>query len=360
MNACGKNIRIEIFGESHGDGQGVIIDGLKPGIRLDMDYIMAYMSRRRSDGVLSTARAEEDIPEILSGVYNGCTTGAPLAVFIRNTSQKSSDYQLNIPRPSHADYPAFVKYKGYADLRGGGHFSGRMTAPLVFAGALIAGILENMGIVIGAHLLDSGGITDTPFDSVNVDAVLLKELKNEKVAVINKDLTRSIINKIKEMKEKGDSMGGIIECAVTGLKAGIGSPFFMSLESVLSSLLFSVPAVKGVEFGLGFAFAQIKGSKANDSYYYEGEIVRTMTNNNGGILGGITSGMPVVFRCALKPTPSIYLEQDTVDLKEKKDVKLTISGRHDPFIALRALPVIEGMAAIGIYDLILDSDIYES
>lgn len=358
MNSYGKNIRLEIFGESHNEGVGIIIDGLPSGIKVDWDYIDAYMSRRKSDGVLGTKRVEDDIPEVLSGIYKGYTSGSPLTVFIRNKNKHSESYNADevIPRPSHADYTAHVKYKGYADMRGGGHFSGRLTAPLVFAGALIASILKEKGISIAAHILKLNNIRDDEFDKVNVTREELERIKDNKFPVINSKTSELMIKEIESVRDKGDSLGAIIECAIVGVNAGVGSPFFLSCESAISSLLFSIPSIKGVEFGEGFNFANFKGSECNDMYYYDNACeVKTYSNNNGGILGGITNGMPLIFKCIVKPTPSIFLEQNTINLTRGENIKHTIQGRHDPCIALRAVPVIEAAAAIAIYDLMLDN-----
>ena len=332
MNVYGKNIRVEIFGESHGPSVGITIDGLPAGVKLDSAYIESYMARRRSDGVLGTARVETDAPEILSGVLNGVTTGAPLTCLIHNRAKNSCDYpeELTMPRPSHADYPAYVKFNGYNDVRGGGHFSGRLTAPLVFAGALIAQILESKNITIGAHIEQIGNVSEKAFNPVSITAEELKALKGKKIPVLYNASAEDMTKEIESASHDGDSVGGIIECAVIGIKAGEGSPFFGSVESRLSSIIFSVPGVKGIEFGAGFELSKMRGSEANDPYEYsEGDII-TRSNNNGGILGGLTSGMPLLFRAVIKPTPSIFIEQDTINLKTGKEEKMTIQGRHEP------------------------------
>lgn len=351
----GNNIKVSIFGESHGNAIGITIDGLPSGIKLDLSEIENEM-RRRAPGKskLSTARNESDIPEILSGYFNERTTGTPLCGIIRNSDTRSKDYGKlkDLMRPGHADYTGNIKYSGYNDYRGGGHFSGRITAPLVFAGAICKQILMQKGIEIGAHIKSIKNIKDDSFDYSNISKETLKELRKEELPLLDKSKEESMRNTILEAKGNTDSVGGVIECAITGINPGVGNPFFDSVESILSHLLFSVPAVKGVEFGLGFGITELYGSEANDSFYYEGDTVKTKTNNNGGILGGITSGMPIVFRVAIKPTASISKEQDTINISTKENEKLVITGRHDPCIVQRAIPVIEAVAAIGILDLV--------
>lgn len=351
----GNNIKLSIFGESHGNAIGINIDNLPPGFPLDMEEIMREM-RRRAPGKnnLSTARKESDVPEILSGYFEGKTTGTPLCAIIRNSDNKSKDYSKikDVMRPGHGDYPGFVKYKGFNDYRGGGHFSGRITAPLVFAGAICKQILRSKGIEIVAHIKSVGTVEDESFLDINLNNNILEKLKNEEIPVINGNLKENIKDEILTARQEGDSIGGSIECAVLGIDAGFGSPFFDSVESTLAHLIFSVPAVKGIEFGKGFDLCKMKGSQANDEYYLEGEKIRTRSNNNGGILGGITSGMPIVFNVAIKPTPSIYKEQNTINVDKMEETVLKIEGRHDPCIVQRAVPVIEAVAAIGILDII--------
>lgn len=351
----GNNIKVSIFGESHGNAIGITIDGLPSGIKLDLSEIEKEM-RRRAPGKsrLSTTRNESDIPEILSGYFNDRTTGTPLCGIIRNSDTRSKDYGKlkDLMRPGHADYTGNIKYGGYNDYRGGGHFSGRITAPLVFAGAICKQILMQKGIEIGAHIKSIKNIKDDSFDYSNISKESLEELRKQELPLLNRAKEESMRNTILEAKGNTDSVGGIIECAVIGINPGVGNPFFDSVESTLSHLLFSVPAVKGVEFGLGFGITELFGSEANDSFYYEGDTVKTKTNNNGGILGGITSGMPIVFRAAIKPTASISKEQDTINISTKQNEKLIITGRHDPCIVQRAIPVIEAVAAIGILDLV--------
>lgn len=351
----GEQIRISIFGESHGEAIGVTLDGLPAGEKINLDAVAVQMSRRApGKDSASTPRKESDLPQILSGFLNGRTTGAPLCAMIQNTNTRSGDYaNLSVlPRPGHADYTGFVRYGGYNDIRGGGHFSGRLTAPLVFAGAVCRQILLRRGIHIGAHVSAIAGVQDTPFDAVAVSGEQLDALACVYFPLIDHSKEPEMRDKIEAARMSLDSVGGIVECAVTGMPAGIGSPMFGGVEKVLSSILFGVPAVKGVEFGAGFAAAELRGSENNDPFYYEGDTVKTATNNCGGILGGITNGMPIVFRAAVKPTPSIAREQNTVDLTAKTNAKLSVHGRHDPCIVPRAVPVIEAAAAIALLDML--------
>ena len=324
----GKKLKISIFGQSHSEAIGVNIDGLPAGITLDMDELLSFL-RRRAPGQseLSTKRVEDDIPEILCGLVNGITCGAPLTAIIRNTDIRSADYSeiRDIPRPSHADYAAFIKYGGFHDTAGGGHFSGRLTAPLCIAGGICLQILRGHGVNISAHILRIGGAEG--------EAMRLKIL---------------------EAKEKGDSVGGVIECTISGLPAGLGEPMFDGIENRIAAIVFGIPAVKGIEFGSGFAGSELLGSENNDAFYMEGNEVKTRTNNSGGILGGITNGMPIVFRVAFKPTPSIGLEQESVSLSRKENAVLKVKGRHDPCIVPRAVPCVEAAAAIALFDAYLD------
>ncbi|WP_160673359.1 chorismate synthase [Clostridium sp. C8-1-8] len=350
----GSNIKLSIFGESHGGAIGINISGLPVGKAIDEEEIYKEMQRRapgRSN--LATARKEEDRVEILSGVFNGKTTGAPLCGIIRNNDTRSKDYSKlkDVMRPSHSDYPASVKYKGFNDYRGGGHFSGRITAPLVFAGAIAKSILKEKGINIGAHIKSIADIEDEEFNPIYIDSTVLDTLKEKDLPLIDDDKKALMEHRILSAKMEGDSVGGVIQCAITGVEVGVGDPFFDSLESTIAHLAFSVPAVKGIEFGKGFELSKLKGSEANDSYYYEGEKIATKTNNNGGILGGLTNGMPVLFNVAIKPTASIIKYQDTVDIDKKEDTKLQIEGRHDPCIVTRAVVVIEAIAALALLDL---------
>ena len=351
----GNNIKLSIFGESHGNAIGITIDGLPSGFNIDLDKINFEMERRAPGrNNLSTARKEGDKVEILSGIFNEKTTGTPLCGIIKNSDKRSKDYSKlkNLMRPGHADYTGFVKYSGFNDYRGGGHFSGRITAPIVFAGSICKQILEEKGIKIVSHIKSIYNIEDDSFDYTNISDELINSLPKEELPLINKSLEEKIREKILNAKRSGDSVGGVIECAIINVNPGIGDPFFDSVESVLAHLLFSVPAVKGVEFGEGFNITKLMGSKANDEFYYEENKVKTKTNNNGGILGGITNGMPIVFKVAIKPTASILKPQHTINIQEKIEEELNIEGRHDPCIVQRALPVIESVAAIGILELL--------
>ena len=317
-------MKYTIFGESHGPEIGVVLTGVPAGIALDWDFILSEMARRApGQSALSTARKEADTPEVVSGVFEGKTTGAPLCAIIQNTDTRSRDYEelRRKPRPSHADYAAFVASGGFRDYRGGGHFSGRLTAPLVFAGAVAKQVLKPRGITVSARISMLGGVKD-PSESQIEDIVL-------------------------SAKQAGDSVGGTIACAVEGMPAGLGAPDFgCNVEGIFSQYLFAVPAVKGVAFGAGFALASMRGSEANDAFYMDGDTVKTRTNNAGGVNGGITNGMPITFEAVLRPTTSIYKEQDTVDLDTMKDAKIIIHGRHDPCIVTRAVVVIEAAAAL--------------
>lgn len=356
MSVWGNNIKISIFGESHGIALGINISGLPSGILLDMEAIEKEMERRAPGrSKIATARKEGDKVEIVSGVFEGRTTGAPLCGIIRNGDTRSQDYSKlkSLMRPGHSDYPAMIRYNGFNDVRGGGHFSGRITAPLVFAGSIARQILKEKGITIGAHIKSINSIEDDSFNPLAIDEALLTSLKEGDIATINKAKGEEMRELILATKKQADSLGGVVECAVTGIPAGIGNPFFDSVESTLAHLMFSVPAVKGIEFGAGFGITKMKGSEANDSYYYDGDVIKTKTNNNGGILGGITNGMPIIFRAAVKPTSSIGLYQDTVDVVNKVDDKLQVVGRHDPCIVTRAVVVIESVTALGILDLMV-------
>jgi len=351
----GKKVKYSIFGESHGRGIGITIDGLPPGIELDMDFINGEMQRRAPGrDEFSTKRFEGDKVEILSGYFNGYTTGTPLCGVIFNENQNSKDYDKlkDLARPGHADFTGKVKYEGFNDYRGGGHFSGRITAPLVFAGAVAKQILFDKGIVIGSHILSIGNITDSYFDGVNLKVQTLADVLRKDFPVLDDLKGKEMKNIILKAKEETDSVGGIIEVAILNIPYGLGEPFFDSIESNLSQLLFSVPAVKGVEFGMGFEITKVRGSQANDEPYIDNGKVLTKTNNNGGINGGISNGMPIVFRVAMKPTPSIAKLQNTIDMKTGENSEVSVIGRHDPCIVLRALPVIEACAAMSILDFI--------
>lgn len=351
----GNKIKYTIFGESHGEGIGIVIDGLKSGLKLDIDFIKKEMKRRApGNNNISTQRKEDDEFQILSGYFNEKTTGTPLCAFIKNKNSNSKDYELtkDLMRPSHADYTGMIKYKGFNDYRGGGSFSGRLTSAIVFAGSIAKQILKQNNIIIGSHIKSISSIDDDCFDFSTLNKDKFYDLVSSDFPVLNLNIKDNMISEILKAKNEMDSVGGIIECAILNLDAGIGDPFFNSVESIISQLLFSIPAVKGVEFGLGFEITKLKGSIANDEMYIENDKVKTYTNNNGGIVGGITNGMPVVFKAAIKPTPSIGKSQRTINIKTKENEVLKIKGRHDPCIVLRAIPVVEAVAAISVLELI--------
>ncbi len=315
------------------------------------------MARRAPGGdKAATPRKESDMPEILSGILNSYTTGAPVCAVIKNTNTRSQDYGnvLSSPRPSHADYTGYIRYNGFNDIRGGGHFSGRLTAPMVFAGAICRQILERRGIKIAAHISSVGNICDRRFNPVDIPDELMDRLSCARFGLIDPTAEKPMRELIEDCRTESDSIGGTIECAVTGVPAGAGSPMFDGIENVISSIVFGIPAVKGIEFGSGFEGSTLRGSQNNDAFFYDGDTVKTKTNRHGGILGGISSGMPIIFRTAIKPTASIARTQDTVDLTEKQNTKLEIKGRHDPCIVVRAVPVTEAAAAIAITDILME------
>lgn len=344
-------ISISIFGESHGKGIGVVMDNLPAGEPIDLDEIGVFMARRapKKDGT-STMRSEKDIPDILSGFYEGKTTGTPLAAVIFNTDQHSKDYGniSHIARPAHADYTGFLRYNGANDPRGGGHFSGRITAPLVFAGAVCAQILKRRGITTGAHIRSIKGISDEAFDPMNVTADQLEAVKSRSFPVLSDEAEEKMRAEILSARNNLDSVGGVIECAAVGFPAGVGSPMLDGLENVISRLVFAIPAVKGIEFGNGFGCAELFGSENNDEFALKDGKVVSLTNNHGGILGGISSGMPIIFRAAFKPTPSISRPQNSVDFKEMTEQELVIKGRHDPCVVPRAVPCVEAALNIAL------------
>lgn len=355
----GNHLKLSVFGESHGPAIGVVIDGLPAGEPIDMDAILLQMARRAPGrDRAATTRKECDFPEILSGIFENSTSGAPLCAIMRNNDTHSTDYAeiSHIPRPGHADYTGFIRYGGHNDYRGGGHFSGRLTAPMVFAGAVCRQILARRGVEIGAHLLAVGGARDDAFDPETVDADNLRELISRPFPVLGSRNEERMRTEIESARRDGDSVGGIVECAAVGLPAGIGDPVFGGVENRLAGLLFGIPAVKGIEFGDGFAAASLRGSRNNDAFRIQGGEVRTETNHAGGILGGITSGMPLVVRAAFKPTPSIALPQRSVDLHTMRDTGITVHGRHDPCVAIRAVPVVEGLTAVCLLDLLLEAN----
>lgn len=358
----GKTIQLSIFGESHGEMIGCTLHDLPAGEEIDLEAIKLQMTRRApGNDETATTRKEPDLPRIVSGFYNGKTTGTPLTAIIENQNTKSEDYtaQISIPRPSHADYTGYIKYNGANDIRGGGHFSGRLTAPIVFAGALCRQILKRFGITIGAHIYSIANVSDAPFDSINVSDTLLEELSKQSFSLIDKTKETAMREVITKAKADGDSVGGIIELAVTGLPIGIGSPIFDGVENVLAKAIFGIPAVKGLEFGSGFALSTMKGSEANDSLSYteDGKIAH-LSNHNGGIIGGITTGAPLILRVAIKPTPSISKPQPSIDITKKSNTTTVIKGRHDPCIVPRAVSVLESTVAFVLLDL-LKSESYD-
>lgn len=352
----GERIKITIFGQSHSEAMGVVIDGLPAGFELNFEKIQNFLNRRAPGrNAMSTSRKEADKFSIVSGAVNGITCGAPLCAIIENTNQHSGDYDKlkSLPRPSHSDFAAYMKHNGFNDIRGGGNFSGRLTAPLCFAGAVIMQMLEKNGVHIGAHIKRIAKIDDESFNPVTVNKLDFESVSAKELSVINDESGEKMKAAVLEAKANGDSVGGIIECAVIGLEAGFGEPIFGGIENKISSAIFGIPAVKGIEFGSGFAGCDLFGSENNDEFIIENDKIKTATNNHGGILGGITSGMPVIFRCGIKPTPSIAKEQQTVNVATGESETLVIGGRHDPCIVQRAVPCVEAAAAIALADYIL-------
>lgn len=349
----GTNIELSIFGESHGKAIGIIMGNLPAGIKLDMEDIHRQM-KRRAPGLnkMSTPRQEKDEVQIMSGVIDNVTTGAPLCAMIYNSDQHSKDYSLlkECMRPGHSDYPAYMKYKGFNDVRGGGHFSGRLTAPIVFAGTIAKQILKQQGIIIGAHIQSIKDVYDDSF-GVEITKQDIEDMLQQQYPTLCSHVFERMQETIEQARLNQDSVGGTIECAILNMPEGIGNPFFDSVESHLSPLLFSIPAVKSVSFGLGEKITELYGHEANDEYYYDGKVVKTKTNHNGGITGGITNGMPIIFKVGIKPTPSISQVQQTVNVQTKENTELKITGRHDPCIVPRAVVVVESMAALGILDM---------
>lgn len=328
-SAFGHNMKIQIFGQSHSEAIGVVIDGLPAGFPIDMDKLGEFMARRApGQNKYSTPRKEADKPEFVSGLVGNTTCGAPLAALIHNTNTRSGDYDniRDIPRPAHADFTAHVKYKGFEDVSGGGHFSGRLTAPLCIAGGIAKQILESKGILVEAKIDEIGGNSEDPYSEID------------------------------KAREDGDSVGGIISCIATGIPAGYGNPMFDGVENKIAQIVFGIPAVKGIEFGRGFDAGRIRGSENNDEFYFDGDQVKTRTNNHGGILGGITSGMPVTFRVAIKPTPSISQEQASISYSKGEDAVLEVKGRHDPCIVPRAVPCVEAACAIAVLDILMQEN----
>ena len=354
-NSFGNSMVVTLFGESHGPYTGVVLDGLAPGIRVDGVFIGKQLELRRPWGKISTSRIEADEYQIVSGLFEGFTTGTPLCILLPNKEASSGDYDVlsHTARPGHADYTAWCKYHGFQDHRGGGHFSGRLTAALVAAGAVVIPALKEKGILIGSHLKSCAGVQDEGFACEEFElAKQIEELNAKKFAVLNAEAGAAMQAEIEKAAREGDSTGGVIETAVTGLPAGLGEPWFDSIESLLSHALFSIPSVKGIQFGAGFDMADGRGSSFNDSFRVSGGRIVTETNNNGGINGGITNGMPVVFRCAVKPTASIFKPQKTVDFISGENTELALTGRHDPAIIHRARVVVDSVAALVLYDIL--------
>lgn len=340
-----------MFGESHGTQIGVVIDGLAPGLDVDLEFMKKQLDLRKPHGKISTQRVETDEPHIVSGVFEGKTTGTPICILFDNNNTKSKDYSKtkDLMRPGHADYTALEKYHGFADYRGGGHFSGRLTTPIVAAGAIIIDVLKKKGIQIGTHIKQCGMVQDVLFENYNEDIEKVNDLL---FPVLDEEAAKEMRAYMEAAANDGDSVGGILETAVVGVPSGVGEPWFDTLESMLAHGIFSIPAVKGIEFGKGFAFAEMKGSTANDSFVVENGEVATKTNNNGGINGGITNGMPILFNTVIKPTPSIYKVQETVNMNTKENVEFQIEGRHDPAIIHRARVVVDSMTAIVLADML--------
>jgi len=354
MNTYGKRIKLNIYGGSHDKCIGMRLDGIPKGEVIDLDALGDFLARRApGNDPYSTSRREADEPVFLSGFDGNVTNGDVIEAVIYNQNQRSADYSLltDTPRPSHADFTAIMKYGPSVDLRGGGHFSGRLTAPMCIAGGICLQILKRRGISIGAHIGSIGEISDTPFDPVGLSVSDLELVHSRRFSVQNEEAGEKMKGLIESVRLSGDSVGGTVECAVLGLPIGLGEHMFDSVEAAISGIVFGIPAVKGIEFGAGFSASRMLGTQNNDPFYTDGSSVRTRTNNAGGILGGMTSGMPLIFRAAIKPTPSIAKEQDSVSLSRMENVKIVVGGRHDPCIVPRAVPVFEAAAAIAIMDL---------
>ena len=348
----GDNLRLSIFGQSHGPAIGMTLDGIPAGLPVDLEVLQEFLNRRApGQNDFSTSRKEEDRPQFLSGILDGFTCGAPIAATIRNKSARSADYAnlRDCPRPGHADFTAQVKYGGFQDVAGGGHFSGRLTAPLCIAGGLCKQWLRRMGMEITAQISSIDGIEDEKLDPVSPEIDRISPY----FPVVSQEIGEAMRRRIAEARNLGDSVGGTVTCYVTGIPAGLGEPMFGGLESKIAQIIYGIPGVKGLEFGSGFDSARMHGSEHNDAFTVEDGKIRTVTNHSGGILGGISDGMPLIFRAAVKPTPSIARAQQSVSLSERKVGQLTVKGRHDPCIVPRAVPVMEAAAAIAIYDLVL-------
>lgn len=359
----GKNIKTAIFGQSHSRAIGCVIDTLPAGIKINIPALNAFMARRApGNKSYTTSRKEADTPDFLCGVLPGededtlVTCGAPLCAVIYNSDTRSSDYSniSDIPRPGHADYTAHIAYRGHQDVRGGGHFSGRLTAPICIAGGICRQFLESRGIYIGAHVASVGDISDTPFDPLNVSVSDFEKILNNPFPTLDREKGEEMIALIEKCRAEGESVGGTIECAVIGMPVGKGAPMCDGLENLLSKNLFAIPAVKGLEFGRGFEASALHGSENNDLFYMDRGKVMTRTNNSGGILGGITNGMPLYFKCAFKPTPTLMRPQESISLSKMEDELLSVKGRHDPCILPRAVPVVEAVAAMTLTDLLVE------
>lgn len=348
-NTLGNSVSVTLFGESHGKAIGAVIDGLPAGITVSEEFISHQLDLRRPFGKISTPRQEADKFEIVSGIFNEKTTGTPICIVIPNENTRSKDYNYGVARPGHADFTAFSKYNGCEDYRGGGHFSGRITAGLVSAGAIAIDALKKKGITLGTHIKKCAGVEDAAFTDYEKDIDLLN---NKIFATLDDEKGEAMVKNIEKAAADNDSVGGVLETVVSGLPVGVGEPWFDSVESMLSHALFSIPAVKGVEFGCGFSCADMLGSEMNDEFYFDKDSVKTKTNNNGGINGGITNGMPVIFSCAIKPTPSISKEQNTINFVTNENVKSATHGRHDPCIVHRARVVVDSITAIVLCDLL--------
>lgn len=356
-SSIGSHYRCSVFGESHGKMIGIEIDGVPPGEAVDENELQAFMARRApGNSKHATKRKEPDIVHIASGIMNGVTTGFPLMAYIENTNQHSKDYSnlLDHPRPSHADYTAHIHYKGFADMRGGGHFSGRLTAPLCIAGGIAKQILRRRGIHVGAQLLQIENIIGTPFDAMNIDAETLESMASMEFPTIDEGANSAMQAAIQAAAAEGDSVGGVVQGAIIGVPVGLGGPMFDGIENRMAQALFGIPGCKGVSFGAGFDAVTMRGSVHNDPFIMKAGNVTTTTNHAGGILGGITSGAPITVQIAMKPTASISIEQQTVSLSKHADAPLVVTGRHDPCIAVRTVPVLEAVMAIVILDLLLE------
>lgn len=353
MSTFGKSIEVSLFGESHGEMIGLTIHNFPSGISIDFDDIENELLKRRPTSKLSTSRREEDLYKIVSGIYCGKTTGSPLTILIPNSDTISKDYNKAILRPSHADYTSYIKYNNYNDFRGSGHFSGRITAPLVVLGALCKQVIHIKGILVGSHIASIKHIKDDIFDKTAVSNTLLKSLINSDFPVINDSIKQEYKQLILKARSNQDSVGGILETVISNLDPGYGEPFFDSLESIISHLIFSIPSVKGIEFGAGFAITDLFGSESNDSFIMENGSIKTKTNNSGGIQGGISNGMPIIFRTAIKPTSSIGKAQQTVNVDTLEEISLELRGRHDPAIVHRAVHVVNAITNYAVLEMII-------